>query len=153
VFVVGLGCGALLVAVVAIIQRFFPETLPRTLHPPGVAAALLASVSGSLGEEILFRLFTMSLLLRVLPVGRIGTSLAIGISALAFGAAHAPACIFLFGGWPNVPVVSWVWLIVLNGLLGVVYGIVFLRCGVVCAVLAHLGTDVVWHSASQLLHS
>ena len=44
-------------------------------------------------------------------------------------------------------------LIVLNGLLGVVYGIVFLRYGVVCAVLAHLGTDLVWHSASQLLRS
>ena len=152
-FGVGLGCGTLLVAAVGAIQRFLPETLPRTLHPPGIAAVLLASTAGSLGEEILFRLFALSLLLRVLPAGRPGRVLAVGISALAFAAAHAPAMVFLFGGWREVPLVSWVWLIALNGLLGVTFGLVFLRCGVVCAVLAHLGTDVVWHVASQLLRA
>jgi uncharacterized oligopeptide transporter (OPT) family protein len=78
---------------------------------------------------------------------------AVGVSALAFGAAHAPAFVFLFGGWQEVPVVSWVWLIALNGLLGVTFSLVFLRHGVVCAVLAHLGTDVVWHAASPLLRA
>jgi len=152
-FAVGLGCGALLVAAVGAIQRFLPETLPRTLHPPGVAAALLASTAGSLGEEILFRLFALSLLLRLLPAGRPGRTLAIGVSALTFAAAHGPAMVFLFGGWQEVPQVSWVWLIALNGLLGVTFGLVFLRSGVVCAVLAHLGTDVVWHVASPLLRA
>jgi hypothetical protein len=47
-FAVGLGCGALLVAAVGAIQRFLPETLPGTLHPPGVATALLASTAGFL---------------------------------------------------------------------------------------------------------
>jgi hypothetical protein len=152
-FAIGLGCGALLAAVVAAIQTFLPGTLPGTLHPPGIAAALLASTAGALGEEILFRLFTLSLLLRLLPQGRAGTAMAIGVSALAFGVAHAPALVFLFGGWQEVPLVSWVWLIVLNGLLGVAFGLVFLRYGVVCAVLAHLGTDVVWHAATQLLRA
>jgi hypothetical protein len=141
----------LLVVTIAAIQRLLPGTLPGTLHPPGIATALLASTAGSLGEEILFRLFALSLLLRLLPEGRAGTALAVGISALAFGAAHAPALIFLFGGWREVPLVSWVWLIALNGLLGTVFGVVFLRSGVGCAVCAHLGTDVVWHAASQLL--
>jgi len=152
-FTIGLGCGALLAAVVAAIQRLLPGTLPGTLHPPGIAAGLLASTAGSLGEEILFRLFALSLLLRLLPEGRAGTAMAIGVSALAFGVAHAPALVFLFGGWLEVPLVSWVWLIVLNGLLGVTFSLVFLRCGVVCAVLAHLGTDVVWHVATQLLRA
>ena len=79
--------------------------------------------------------------------------MAIGVSALAFGAAHAPAFVFLFGGLQEVPLASWGWLIVLNGLLGVTFGIVFLRYGVVCAILAHLGTDVVWHAANQLLRA
>jgi hypothetical protein len=152
-FAVGLGCGVLLVAAVTAIQRFLPGTLPGTLHPPGVAAALMGSVAGSLGEEILFRLFALSLLLRLLPQGKVGAGLAVGVSALAFGVAHAPAFAFLFGGWQEVPPVSWVWLVALNGLLGVTFGVVFLRQGVVCAVLAHLGTDAVWHAGSQLLRA
>jgi hypothetical protein len=150
-FASGLGCGVILVAAVAAIQRLLPGTLPTTLHPPGIATALLASTAGSLGEEILFRLLALSCLLRLLPQGRLGMVLAVGISALAFGAAHAPAFGYLFGGWQEVPLVSWVWLIALNGLLGIAYGVVFLRYGIVCAVLAHFGTDVVWHAASQLL--
>jgi len=151
-FSLGLGCGAVLVATVAAIQRFLPETLPAMLHPPGIAAALLAGTAGSLGEEILFRLFALSLLLRLLPEGRAARALAVGACALAFAFAHAPAMVFLFGGWQEVPSVSWVWLLALNGLLGVAFGLVYLRSGVVAAVLAHLGTDVVWHAASQLLH-
>jgi hypothetical protein len=152
-FGVGLACGVLLVAAVSAIQVFLPGTLPGTLHPPGIAAALLASTAGSLGEEILFRLFALSCLLHLLPEGRAGTAMAVGISALAFGAAHAPALVFLFGGWQEVPLLSWVWLMALNGLLGITFGVVFLRSGIVCAVLAHFGTDVVWHGASQLLHA
>jgi hypothetical protein len=150
-FAIGIGCGALLVAAVAAIERFLPATLPGMLHPPGIAASLLASVAGSFGEEILFRLFALSLLLRLLPQGRVETAAAIGLSAIAFAAAHAPALIFLFGGWQEVPRMAWVWLIALNGMLGVVFGAVYLRDGIVCAVLAHFGTDLVWHTASQLL--
>jgi hypothetical protein len=149
--ILGLGCGALLVVAIAAIRRFLPGTLPATLHPPGIAPALLASTAGSLGEEILFRLFALSCLLRFLPAGRAGAAVAVGISALAFGAAHAPAAVFLFGGWQQVPALSWVWVMLLNGALGVVLGAVFLRSGIVCAVLAHFGTDLVWHAASQLL--
>jgi hypothetical protein len=152
-FVIGLGCGALLVATIPVIQGYLPETLPGTLHPPGIATALLASTAGSLGEEILFRLFALSCLLRLLPNGRARAPTAVDISALAFGAAHAPAVVFLFGGWQEVPVVSWVWVMVLNGALGVVFGAVFLRTGIVCAVLAHFATDVVWHAAGQLLRA
>ena len=152
-FAIGLSCGALLVAAVTAIQRLLPGTLPGMLHLPGVAASLLASMAGSFGEEILFRLFALSLLLRLLPQGRVGTTAAIGVSALAFAAAHAPALVFLFGGWQEVPRMSWVWLIALNGMLGVVFGVVYLRQGIVCAVLAHFGTDVVWHTVSQLLRA
>jgi hypothetical protein len=120
------------------------------LHPPGIVAALLSSAAGSLGEEILFRLFGLSLLLRLLPKGRLGLGLAVFLSALAFGAAHAPAAVFLFGGWHRVPPVSWAWIVGLNGLLGITFGMVFLRAGVVCAVLVHLGNDIVWHAVSQL---
>jgi hypothetical protein len=44
-FAIGIGCGALLVAAVAAIERSVPRTLPGMLHPRGVAASLLASVA------------------------------------------------------------------------------------------------------------
>jgi membrane protease YdiL (CAAX protease family) len=147
--VVGVGCGILLTAAVAAIRRFFPGTLPDVLHPGGFAPALVASVAGAFGEEILFRLFLLSLLLRALPRGSLGSAIAVGLSALAFAAAHAPAMLTLFGGWHAVPVISWIWLAGLNGLCGVWFGIVFLRRGIEAAVVAHLVTDAIWHVVSR----
>src|SRR5262249_48508067 len=43
-FAIGLSCGALLVAAVTAIRRLLPGTPPGMLHPPGVAASLLASM-------------------------------------------------------------------------------------------------------------
>jgi hypothetical protein len=148
----GLGCGAALVVLVAAIQQLFPATLPKSLHPPGLAAALLASTAASFGEEILFRLLLVSLLLYMLQATRWRTPLAVGVAALVFGAAHAPAFVFLFGGWRDVPPVAWIWLFALNGLCGAVYGAIYVRRGIESAVLAHLATDVVWHVASRPLH-
>jgi hypothetical protein len=37
----------------------------------------------------------------------------------------------------------------LNGLLGIAFGLVYLKSGIAAAVVAHFGTDVVWHAASQ----
>jgi hypothetical protein len=107
-------------------------------------------MAGSLGEEILFPLFALSLLLRLLATGRVRTIVAIGVGALAFAAAHAPALVFLSNGWQKVARMSWVSLIATNGMLGIVFGVVYLRNGIVCAFLVRFGTDVVWHIASQL---
>jgi hypothetical protein len=141
----GVACGTVLLVAAAMIRRWFPGTLPEVLHPSGFAAAFAASTAGSLGEEILFRLFVFSLILRAFPKGRSGTVIALCLSSLAFGAAHAPAMLTLFGGWREVPLLSWVWLAGLNGLCGVAFGIVFLRRGIEAAVLAHLITDAIWH--------
>jgi membrane protease YdiL (CAAX protease family) len=146
----GLLCGVLLVAVVGGVQQWFPGTLPRTLHPAGFLVALVASIAGSVGEEILFRLLVLSLLIWLLPRGRMSTVAAVLFSALAFGAAHAPAMVMLFGGLSAVPPLAWVWLIALNGLCGVTYGALYLRHGIFAAIAAHLATDIVWHAASQL---
>jgi membrane protease YdiL (CAAX protease family) len=112
--------------------------------------ALAASTAASFGEEILFRLFLVSLLLNILPRKRVGTGIAIVASAILFGAAHAPALVYLFGGLDEVPPIAWAWLIGLNGVVGVLFGAMFVRYGIGCAILAHFGTDLVWHVASQL---
>jgi membrane protease YdiL (CAAX protease family) len=146
----GLACGAVLIAAVATIQHFVPGTLPQTLHPPSLPSALAASLAGSLGEEILCRLFVLSALVRMFPPGRTGTWVGLAVSSLLFGALHAPAFVLLFGGLQAVPPAAWVWLIGLNGLMGMVFGWTFLRRGVEAAIVAHFATDLVWHVASQL---
>jgi membrane protease YdiL (CAAX protease family) len=146
----GVLCGLVLVGVMALIKVFLPQTLPAGLHPSSIWGAMLASATASFGEEILCRLFLLSALLRLLPVSRNFTVLAVGISALLFGALHAPAAVFLFGGLGNVPVLSWVWMISLNALVGVACAVWYLRNGIGTAVLVHFGTDLVWHVFSQL---
>jgi membrane protease YdiL (CAAX protease family) len=147
---VGLGCGMGLVTVVMVIKQVAPHSLPSTLHPPSPLAALFASLTGSIGEEILCRLFLLSLLLRALPIGAVTRWIALAVSALLFGALHAPALVFLFGGLDSVPPLAWVWIIMLNGLAGTAFGVLYLRSGIGAAIVAHFATDCVWHVASQL---
>ena len=149
-FGTGLVCGCLLVGVMYAIRQILPETLPATLHPPSLLGALLASATASFGEEILFRLFLLSALLRVLPVSTQSTVLAIVISSLLFGVFHAPAAVALFGGLARVPLLFWVWMILLNAFVGTTCAVWFLRSGIGAAILVHAGTDLVWHVLSQL---
>ena len=149
-FATGLLCGLALVGAIALIKRALPQTLPDVLHPPSLWGALLASATASFGEEILFRLFLLSSLLRVLPVSGKSTIIAVVASSLLFGALHAPAAVFLFGGLHNVPPLSWVWMVFLNGLVGVACAVWYLRTGIGGAILVHFGADLVWHVLSQL---
>jgi membrane protease YdiL (CAAX protease family) len=147
---IGLACGLFLIAAIALVQRLAPRTLPQILHPPSFGAALLAGAAASIGEEILCRLFLLSVLLRILPASRAGVAAAVGLSALAFGALHAPGWVFLFGGLRSVPPASWIWLIGLNGLVGTAFALLYLRFGIGGAIVGHFGTDLVWHALSRL---
>ncbi len=148
-FGIGMICGSLLLIIVAAIRHFVPQTLPQIMHPSTFAAALLASAAASVGEEILCRLFVLSALLRVLPVSRSAVFVAILFSALIFGVLHAPAMVYLFGGLQSVPALSWVWLIFLNGVVGIAFGVLFKLYGIEAAILAHFGNDLVWHAIPQ----
>jgi membrane protease YdiL (CAAX protease family) len=149
-FGTGILCGLALVGAIALIKRVLPQTLPELLHPSSFWGALLASATASVGEEILFRLFLLSGLLRVLPVSSKSTMIAVVVSSLLFGAFHAPAAVFIFGGLHSVPALFWVWMVSLNGLVGVACAVWYLRVGIGGAILVHFGTDLVWHVLSQL---
>src|SRR5262245_27326586 len=49
-FATGLLCGVFLAGAIALIRRFLPHTLPQTMHPSSVWAALMASATASFGE-------------------------------------------------------------------------------------------------------
>jgi membrane protease YdiL (CAAX protease family) len=148
-FGAGLLCGVVLVGVMRLIKRLLPQTLPGVLHPSSVWGALLASATGSFGEEILCRLFLLSALLRLLPASGKSTAFAVVVSSLLFGALHAPAAAFLFGGFHNVPHLFWVWMICLNAFVGVACAAWYLRVGIGGAILVHFGADLAWHVLSQ----
>ncbi|HEY1860134.1 MAG TPA: CPBP family intramembrane glutamic endopeptidase, partial [Gemmataceae bacterium] len=100
-FATGILSGLVLVGAVALIKRVLPQTLPDVLHPSSFWGALLASATASFGEEILCRLFLLSAFLRMLPVSGKSTVIAVLASSLLFGALHAPAAVFVFGGFRN----------------------------------------------------
>ena len=145
----GIGCGAALVVLVTIIRSVLPGTLPATLHPPNAASALAASTAASFGEEILCRLFVLSAVLRLMPAGARGSrAWAIAISAILFGVLHLPGMVALFGGVVKVPELAWVWFILLNAMVGTVFGALYLRHGIGAAIAAHWFCDLVWHVGS-----
>jgi membrane protease YdiL (CAAX protease family) len=150
-FGTGLLCGLGLVGAIALIKRVLPHTLPEVLHPVSLWGALLASATASFGEEILCRLFLLSAFLRILPALTTNTVIAVAGSSLLFAALHAPAAVFLFGGFDQVPPLSWVWMASLNAFVGVACAVWYLRIGIGGAILVHFGTDLVWHVLAQML--
>jgi membrane protease YdiL (CAAX protease family) len=146
----GLLCGLILVGAITLIKQFLPHTLPPVLHPASFSGALLASATASFGEEILCRLFLLNALLRILPPTSRGVLAAVAVSSLLFGLLHAPAAVFLFGGFREVPLLFWAWMISLNAMVGVCCAAWFLRIGIGGAILVHFGTDLVWHVLTQL---
>jgi membrane protease YdiL (CAAX protease family) len=149
-FGTGIVCGFALVGAIALIKSVLPQTLPDVMHPSSFFGSLFASATASFSEEILCRLFLLSALLRILPVSGASTVLGVVISALLFGALHAPAAAFLFGGLHNIPYLSWVWMVSLNALVGVACAVWYLRIGIGGAILVHFGADLVWHVLTQL---
>ena len=132
-----------------------PAAAPAGEHPPAWQG-LLASFYGGITEELLMRLFLMSLLAWLLglvwreapgwPAAGAFWTANLG-AAILFGLGHLPATAAL------VPLTSFVVLraIVLNGIGGVVFGHLYWRRGLGAAMLAHFGADIVLHVLTPLL--
>jgi hypothetical protein len=131
----------------------------RLIHPP-FPTSLVASAVAGINEEIIFRLFFVSfwtwLVGRVLLRGR-GLPIVYGIvslwSALAFGAGHFPALLFLFGAQSldALPAVLIAEVLLLNGILSLVAAYLFKRSGYLAAAGVHFWTDIFWHVVWGLL--
>jgi membrane protease YdiL (CAAX protease family) len=132
-------------------------------HPP-FPASILASFTAGVGEELIFRLVVMSLwtiilswlFSRLVSEGRARRWALWGanaIGALAFAAAHLGTATVVFGTGRvlTLPPVVLAEILALNGLLGVVAGVAFVRDGLVAACGIHFWADVVWHVIYGLL--
>ena len=122
-------------------------TLPENPEGP-VWQSLLASLYGGITEEVLVRLFLMTLLVwigAVLTRSKTGQPssvvlwIAIVLAAIAFGLGHLPATAAL--GLPlNGLVITRA--VLLNGVGGVLFGALYVRRGLESAMLAHYAADI-----------
>ena len=159
--VYGVGVGVVLVISDLLAKRF--TSFAGFAHP-AFPASILASLSAAIGEEILFRLFFMSLwaailtwLFRRLLAGRQteGTIFWIAnvLGALAFAASHLGTAMVLEGVSSPAALspVLLIELLTLNGLMGLVAGVVYRRDGLLAASGVHFWADIVWHVLYGLL--
>jgi membrane protease YdiL (CAAX protease family) len=155
---VGLALGVLIIAIdrlSAIIGNWQGFT-----HPP-FPLSLIASATAGIGEEILFRVFVLSLwafllnlILRRWKATGIALWIANIIAALAFAASHIPTAMILLGvtNPAQIPPVVLAELFLLNGIVGLVAGAFYMRYGMVAASGIHFWGDFMWHVLAPLWH-
>jgi len=149
-----IGLGVLAATLVIGGSLMLDPLLPEPLHPiadPGtgrtVLNGLLASFYGGIAEELLARLFVMTLVVWLLSAfGRRRPRpamfwAAIVVAGLLFGAAHLPAAVELWGLSPIVVFRT----IVLNALAALAFGWLYWRRGIEMAMLGHFSADIVLH--------
>ena len=112
--------------------------------------AFLASFYGGIGEEVLLRLFLVSLFVWItfkikkskdgMPTN-FGVWLSIFLSAIVFGLGHLPTTAQI------VPLTGIIILraIVLNGVGGIIFGWLYWKKGLESAMIAHFSADIVLH--------
>jgi membrane protease YdiL (CAAX protease family) len=110
----------------------------------------LASFYGGIGEEILLRLFLMTLIVWIIfkikktadgkPTA-MGIWLAIIISAVIFGLGHLP----ITGTITSITPLIVVRAVLLNGIGGIIFGWLYWRKGLESAMIGHFSADIVLH--------
>jgi hypothetical protein len=147
------------VSVIFFDAKIFAPHLPHIAHPeaanPAAWKAFLASFYGGIDEEIFLRFGVMTLL--VLGLGKIFRTaerrptavafwLANIIAAVLFGLGHLPATTML------MPLTKMVVLraLLLNGIPGVVFGVLYWKRGLESAMISHFAADLILHVAAPL---
>ena len=138
---IGIAAGALIIGLDALV---FQPLLPGFGAAAGAVSpsrveGLLASFYGGIGEELLTRLFLVSVMAWLLR-GR-ATWLAIVIAAVLFGAGHLPAVSTVAPLTPALVVRT----IVLNSLAGIAFGWLYWRRGLEAGMISHFAGDLVLH--------
>jgi hypothetical protein len=138
---VGVAVAAIILGLEAVVFRPFLEDFQAAVATvsPSRVEGLLASVYGGIGEEVLTRLFLVSVIAWVLR-GR-ATWLAIVIAAVLFAAGHLPAVAAV----SPLTAVLVTRTIVLNSVAGIAFGWLYWRRGLEAGMIAHLSADLVLH--------
>ena len=155
--IIGLWLGLLFIVADNIFGRFHQYgPLP---HPP-FPTSIVASLSAGIGEEMVFRLFFIPLLVwlvsRVVLKGQqeqvVFWNAAI-FSAVFFAAGHIPSVMYLLdvASLSDIPAAMLAEMFLLNGVLSLVAAYLMRKSGYLAAVTLHTSTDIVWHVIWGLL--
>lgn len=151
--ILGIAVAAALLLVEALVfQPRLPPQLTGASSQPPAWTGLLASFYGGVTEELLTRLFLVSLVAWLLSRILRGPAvfwIAILSSALLFGLGHLPATAALVPLTPLIVARA----IALNGLAGIVFGWLYWRSGLEAAMVAHFSADAVLHVVAPALPS
>jgi membrane protease YdiL (CAAX protease family) len=138
-------------------NRLIPEFQNMEIIVPAWKG-FLASFYGGIAEEVLLRLFLVSLIVWIfIKIRRvkdetssvIGVWIAIILSAIIFGLGHLPATALIV--LLNTVVILRA--IVLSGIGGVIFGWLYWKKGLESAIIAHFTTDIVLHVITPLIIS
>jgi hypothetical protein len=149
--ITGAAFGVLFIILDIIFSQF--NGIGRLIHPP-FPTSFFASLSAGIGEEILFRLFFISLwmwlisyvILRNKRQDLVFWVIAI-ISALFFAAGHLPSLMLLynFGSIDQIPGILLLEIVLLNGVISIFAAYYMRKYGFLAAVSIHFWTDIIWH--------
>jgi len=127
--------------------------LPPLTHPP-FPTSISASINAAIGEELIFRLFFISLwvwLLSKIIKSENKRNILFWIvtifSALAFAAMHFPSFMMLYNynTLLEMPISKIIIIIGLNGILSIFCAYYLRKYGFLSAVLIHFSLGIVWH--------
>ncbi|MDR2478618.1 MAG: CPBP family intramembrane metalloprotease [Treponema sp.] len=152
----GAAAGILIVLCSIPFNKLIPE-LQLLENTVTVWKALLASFYGGIAEEILLRLFLLSLFVWITfkikktkdgQAAPAGIWLSIIAAAVIFGLGHLPATAQITAVTSIVVVRA----IVLNGIGGIIFGWLYWKKGLESAMIAHFSADIVLHVITPLLY-
>jgi hypothetical protein len=146
--ILGSVCGAFVVLSDQVFYPFLPTGV-KDIELPGSIPGLLAALGAGINEEIWFRLGILTGLIEfgrwLLKQEQPSTALfwiTNVIAALLFGTAHLPQFAIMASGLP-LAVVGVVML--QNSVVGLIFGWLYWRQGLLAAMLAHFTADIVIH--------
>lgn len=146
----GVSATFLLLLEITVFWSRLPQVMRMTFPIPALWKRFLACFYGGIAEELLCRLFLLSLLAWLLgfvwhvPGGKptLGALwLANILAAVIFGLSHLPTTASLVKPTPLLIARA----ILLNGIAGVAFGYLFWQYGLEAAMLAHFTADLVLH--------
>ncbi len=123
---------------------------------PPAWQGFLASFYGGINEELLLRLFLMTLIVWIFfkiwkteegKPTKIGMWLAIILAAVIFGIGHLPTLLAITAPTPLLIVRT----IILNAVGGIIFGWLYWRKGLESAMISHFSADIVLHVIPALV--